>query len=466
MKTMKTTQTKHKHPFSPFGRRGALLFLLLLLALGSLYSLRTCSGEWVPLPPGVTLPVAAPETADADMPQENAAPQAMQEALAETAIAPSPPAEAGTPPEAFYETAPVPAFPAQAAQAARRETPAPPPAEAAETIPPEAPAQAGTLPETPAKTAIAPPPPGEAGTPPKAPAQAGKLPEPPAKTAIAPPPPGEAGTPPKAPAQAGKLPETPAKTAIAPPPPAEAGTPPKAFAPETPAASRRLRWEFGVYGTAGFTQLLATMSAGAMQADRLHVGGGADITCFFSPRWGLSAGIEIASADARLSAADIQQGNNFTSVLVKQEETLAATFLHIPLMAQFRLPVRRHFFYAAAGAKFDLALSGSYHATGSRHSSTAADEAWNASGSLRFGHGASLAAESGVRWTLRRKWGLYTGIYAAYGLSDIRPEAGAADAGKLGENSLLFVRRASGEPYVGAIRLFAAGININLQIDN
>jgi hypothetical protein len=207
------------------------------------------------------------------------------------------------------------------------------------------------------------------------------------------------------------------------------------------------------------------MPTGAMRADRLHGSGGADITFFFSPRWGLTAGIEIASAGVRLSSSEVQQGNNFTSVLVKQEETLAATFLHIPLTAQFRRPSGRHFVYAAAGAKLDLALGGSYRVTGSSRSGTAV-AALSTSGGLRFGRGVSLTAETGIRWTLRRKWGLCTGIYAACGLADIRPEAGEAAAGRLGDNSRLFVRRANGEPYVDAIRLFAAGVTIKLKIEN
>jgi hypothetical protein len=315
-------------------------------------------------------------------------------------------------------------------QAARREWPAPPSAKTAETV----------LPEAAVETAIPPAPPAET-----APAPAFSAPA----DTVAPAP--------ATPVQADTVAPAPAL-----PVPADTVAP----APATPAAIRRLRWEFGVYGTAGLAQLLTTMPAGAMRADRLHGGVGADITCFFSPRWGLTAGIEIAAAGARLSASEVQQGNNFTSVLVKQEETLAATFLHIPLTAQFRWPAGRHFVYAAAGAKLDLALGGSYRVTGSRRSGTAAAAALNTSGDLRFRHGVSLLAETGVRWTLRRKWGLYTGIYAACGLSDIRPEGSEAAAGRLGDNSLLFVRRANGEPYVDAIRLFAAGVTIKLKIEN
>jgi hypothetical protein len=393
--------------------------LLLFLALCNRC---TCSGEQLPLPPGVTLPVAVPESEAATAPQENAAPETMPEAAPQEPVA------------QVVETL------RQRRPPARRATPPPQPAGAAETLPPAPPAETAPAPAVAVETAIPPETPAETGTPPETPVETAPAPAAAVETAIPP--------------------EPPVETAPAPALPAQADT---VAAPATPPAARRLRWEFGVYGTAGPSQLLATMQAGAMRADRLHGSGGADITFFFSPRWGLTAGIEIASAGARLSTTEVQQGNNFTSVLVKQEETLAATFLHIPLTAQFRWPAGRHFVYAAAGAKLDFALGGSYRATGSRRSGTAV-AALNTSGTLRFGHGASLLAETGVRWTLRRKWGIYTGIYAACGLLDIRPEAGEADAGKLGESSLLFVRRANGEPYVDAIRLFAAGVTVKLKI--
>jgi hypothetical protein len=155
-------------------------------------------------------------------------------------------------------------------------------------------------------------------------------------------------------------------------------------------------------------------------------------------------GAEAAFFRVRLFNADIgvaQPGNPATSYLLKHTRQLRATYLRIPLWLRFRTPLRRHQFYAALGASFDLPLAGRLRTeTAQRTGSSPNTETVVTNESLRFGHSISLAAETGLRWRLAEHWGLYTGLYAGYGLTNVQPSGDALSpffGGGRGEVNLL-----------------------------
>jgi hypothetical protein len=179
-------------------------------------------------------------------------------------------------------------------------------------------------------------------------------------------------------------------------------------------------YEVSMYATLGAAALSGNITAGSMYPAAIAAGVGADVSWYFTRHWGLGAGVEAAFPNLQLSSGSIVRTLGAASSLHKYTTRIDATCLRLPLWLCFHTPVRRHWLYAAAGASLDLALTGRYRTettvrTGS-HIQTATTH-----GRLSFRHGASLTAEAGFRWTLDSEWGIYTGLYTAYGLSDICP---------------------------------------------
>ena len=189
------------------------------------------------------------------------------------------------------------------------------------------------------------------------------------------------------------------------------------------------RYEAGLYATFGLAQLLADLPAGSMYPAGLSPGFGAEFTYYFARHWGVGAGAEVAFFSVRLFNAGIgveESGNPATSYLLKHTSHVKATYLRVPLWLRFRTPLGRHEFQAAAGGMFDLALTGSRRIeTVMRTGDSPATETVVTNGSLRFGHGISLAAEAGLRWRLGEHWGIYAGVYGGYGLTGVQPSGNA-----------------------------------------
>jgi hypothetical protein len=178
-----------------------------------------------------------------------------------------------------------------------------------------------------------------------------------------------------------------------------------------------------MYATLGSAALSGDITAGALRPAAVAAGVGADYSWFFARQWGIGAGVEAAFPNAQLSSGNIAPAPNAASSLYKHTTRLYATYLRLPLWLRFRAPVWRHWFHVAAGASLDLALTG-HHRTETTVRTGNSTQTAVTTGLLSFGHGASLIAETGLRWTLDSEWGIYTGAYAAYGLSDIMPAAG------------------------------------------
>ena len=135
-----------------------------------------------------------------------------------------------------------------------------------------------------------------------------------------------------------------------------------------------------------------------------------------------------------------QPGNPATTYLLKHTDWLSATYLRIPLWLRFRTPLRKHWFYAALGGTLDLPLAGRLRTETERRTGSSPAQTETTTGTLRFGFSAGLLAETGLRWTLGEHWGLYTGIYAGYGLTNVAPSGDASSpsfGGGWGEVNLL-----------------------------
>lgn len=213
---------------------------------------------------------------------------------------------------------------------------------------------------------------------------------------------------------------------------------------------------------------------------------GLGITYHFTPRLGLVTGAEVAFykssvAVERLFSAQYIEKYSMSNWSMPGEEgpgsiynrldnfreTQQMYYLQVPLMLKYMIPLgkkKAQNFYIAAGGKFGLGLSGSYHQQadlvrfiyhdrfGTQTTNTgwvllsrlnnndtyyyyaskdivnnayggapisAADKlnpAWDYKAKMQLGINVMASVELGFRWALAEGLGLYTGIYADYGL--------------------------------------------------
>jgi hypothetical protein len=183
------------------------------------------------------------------------------------------------------------------------------------------------------------------------------------------------------------------------------------------------RGEVSLYATLGVSQLVADV-AGDMQPAGMAPGVGVECSYFFARHWGVTLGVEAAFFNVRLfnAAVDAEAGGNAAALsLQKRTDKLYATYLRFPLWLRFRTPIGRHELQIAGGGSFDLALAGRQRTETEWRTGDGSKRSETTTGSLSFGNSASIAAEAGIRWRLGERWGLYTGVYAGYGLSDVLP---------------------------------------------
>ena len=204
--------------------------------------------------------------------------------------------------------------------------------------------------------------------------------------------------------------------------------------------------ELSVWGGGGLSTLKYKTTIGKQE---LGLGGhfGFGYHYFFSPKWGVGTGFELGLYNSKFICNDLKiryqatdiEGNmfEFRSDVNSIKEKQNAMFLQIPLMLQYqnRANEQRQFF-AAAGAKFGIPLSGKYKTT-----STLTNEGWyeyeqslyDTQEFVGFGKFAGkkissdfdlktavlVSVEAGIKWRLKEHWFLYTGAYFDYGLNNI-----------------------------------------------
>jgi hypothetical protein len=214
-------------------------------------------------------------------------------------------------------------------------------------------------------------------------------------------------------------------------------TPPDAVITDSlpPAVKRKpFRYEASLHGTFGMSQLSDGITGGSMRTTGALPGFGAEFTWYFDNYRGVSIGADAAFFKARLFTSDFGTSTQDGSLYVREQTSqFSATYLRIPLLLRLRMPLRRHWFYAAAGISCDIALDGRHHTeteetAGNRpHPETAVTDE-----SLPFSNGVALITEAGLRWSLGEHWGIYTGVYAGYGITNVAPQNDALiKAGKM-----------------------------------
>lgn len=174
---------------------------------------------------------------------------------------------------------------------------------------------------------------------------------------------------------------------------------------------------------------------------------GLGYSCFFSPTWGVSSGVEVAlyTGNVKMSTFSDVVNNltdsdgdtfNFQSTVSGYKEDQRAFFLNIPLLARFQTKGETKL-YAAAGGKLGIPLQGRYKGTGATFVNRAYYPAFNnfvdAPSFMGLGTFSGrtvnetvalkvafmLSAEAGMKFDFKNNRSLYAGLYLDYGLTDI-----------------------------------------------
>ena len=208
--------------------------------------------------------------------------------------------------------------------------------------------------------------------------------------------------------------------------------------------------EFSARVGGGLSSLSYDLSSGA------HTNGfggrfGAGYNYFFNNRWGLGVGFELGLYNAKSAlptfgysinpAFDID-GKTFEFItnISNFNERQQTMMFQIPLMLQFQTAGNgKRQFYAAAGAKAGIPIGEKYDIettvvnAGKYELEVIVydnDRFWGFdkfedkyNGSLDFNTAFFASAEFGVKWKLKDRMSLYTGVYLDYGLNNIHSKA-------------------------------------------
>jgi len=208
--------------------------------------------------------------------------------------------------------------------------------------------------------------------------------------------------------------------------------------------------EFSIYGGGG----LHTLMYDIKDSDKSHGLGnlvGFGYTYFFTPKWGLGSGIEIALYKASYEIDTYNQrymttdheGNEieFRSKISGYKEEQSAMLLQIPVMLQYLSnKTGNKAFYYALGGKIGIPITGASETSATSITNTGYREFENyeyktqeflgfgtfngkrKEEKLSLNTAFLLSTEAGMRWKLSDALRLYTGVYFDYGLNSISKE--------------------------------------------
>ena len=212
--------------------------------------------------------------------------------------------------------------------------------------------------------------------------------------------------------------------------------------------------EVSLWGTYGLSTLKYDLSYGERDFWGLGYSGGIGYNYFLNYNWSIGTGAEFSVLSSTADFANLRDNTIVAGYLSKDaplnlaidatnyEQTYKAFYINVPIMAKYQLDVwKQHKFYAAGGMKIGIPFKGEYSTEGT----------YNARGYQRAGNGSNvgsainitkygfgtrnvnlsgeeydldinymLAVEAGMKWKLNDKLSLYTGLYADFGLVDIR----------------------------------------------
>jgi len=211
-------------------------------------------------------------------------------------------------------------------------------------------------------------------------------------------------------------------------------------------ASAQASHEISVSGGGGLSTINYKFPSGKKN---FGLGGefGLGYSCLFMEKVGFYIGADLSFYNTKATLDNMKvvtanltdnEGDRFDmhTTLNTYKETLNAIFLNIPVMLHFQAGAK-HRFYAMAGVKIGVPLSGKFKVS----DATLTNEAYypeydnwlteqefagygtftnqNAKGNSKLGISAAIALEIGGKWKLGEKLALYTGAYFDYGLNNI-----------------------------------------------
>ncbi|GAP72507.1 hypothetical protein SAMD00024442_34_6 [Candidatus Symbiothrix dinenymphae] len=254
--------------------------------------------------------------------------------------------------------------------------------------------------------------------------------------------------------------------------------------------SQLLQHEFSLVVGGGLSSLHYTPTVGDAS---LGLGGfaGLGYTFRFSEHWGVGTGLEAALFNGNYSLASLsdhypsydgEENFEYHYTIEGYRDRQQAILLNIPLMLHFQTGR----YYAALGGKVGIPMSATFNnsaklnAWGNYPPSSLhlEDPPFSGFGSYTVSNKGDLAlktaffasTEVGVRWQLSNGWSLSTGLYADYGLNNIRPTATASlidypdylVSDNYRPNSVVASTNA-GKPLADKLNPLAAGIKIGLH---
>lgn len=209
--------------------------------------------------------------------------------------------------------------------------------------------------------------------------------------------------------------------------------------------------ELSIYGLGGFSPLSYTLSDNGVKSGSIGVGAGLGYTLNINPSLGIITGLEMATYSAKASFDNVSEeyeggtGKDllrFSYTLKNCKETQNLILFSIPVMAQYSLSLGGSGstrFYFSGGFKLGLPVSakadispGSANTNGyfadenvnykilPEHGFASNIPLSDTKKDIDFGFSATLALETGLRFNLTDKIGLYTGVYFDYGLNNIQ----------------------------------------------
>jgi hypothetical protein len=216
-------------------------------------------------------------------------------------------------------------------------------------------------------------------------------------------------------------------------------------------AQEDIKQEISVQGGLGLSGLKYSLDNGDTKQ---KFGGniGIGYHYFFNQKFGLVTGLELSflssegsfdsMSDTYKTTDSEGESFNFSSTVRNYEERQRATYLNIPIMGQYQMPVTgMHQFYGMLGVKIGIPLSAKYKTSGASLAASGFYPQYGANDPINidqvissgFGNFTSnpvdetlklnvsfmLAAEAGMKWYLNETMSLYTGAYIDYGLNDV-----------------------------------------------
>jgi hypothetical protein len=211
------------------------------------------------------------------------------------------------------------------------------------------------------------------------------------------------------------------------------------------------RHELSIYGLGGYSRLSYTLGENGSKSGSMGGGAGLGYTFSINPSFGISTGVEMSVYGSEASFGNVsgeyeeetgERQLRFSYSLNNYEEKQSLTLFSVPVMLQYGLPLGiggSMKFYASGGFKFGFPVS----ATADIMPGTATTLGYFAHEYITYvnllqhgfvsnatlpatkkvidlGFSAALALETGFRFTLTDKIGLYTGLYFDYGLNSIQ----------------------------------------------